>query len=121
MAKYTGKSQFEMGVSGGGTGGVGGGGSRGSMASRADARREIADTNNPKGKRMSDRELYQKGMGTKQEREAQNTEAAKKLASRISGGESLDDIFKFKKGGSVKKYAKGGGCELRGKTKGRMV
>jgi malate synthase len=27
----------------------------------------------------------------------------------------------LKKGGKVKKYAKGGGCELRGKTKGRMV
>lgn len=27
----------------------------------------------------------------------------------------------MKKGGKVKGYAKGGGCELRGKTKGRMV
>lgn len=28
---------------------------------------------------------------------------------------------KKKSGGSVKKYAKGGGCELKGKTKGRFV
>ena len=28
---------------------------------------------------------------------------------------------KKKCGGKVKKYARGGGCELRGKTKGRMV
>lgn len=27
----------------------------------------------------------------------------------------------YKKGGKVKKYARGGGCEVRGKTKGRMV
>lgn len=27
----------------------------------------------------------------------------------------------LKKGGKVKKFAKGGGCELRGKTRGRMV
>ena len=30
-------------------------------------------------------------------------------------------IIGKKKGGKVKSYAKGGGCELRGKTKGRMV
>jgi hypothetical protein len=28
---------------------------------------------------------------------------------------------KFKKGGKVKKYCRGGGIEVRGKTKGRMV
>jgi hypothetical protein len=27
----------------------------------------------------------------------------------------------MKKGGKVKKYAKGGGCETRGKTKGKMI
>jgi hypothetical protein len=27
----------------------------------------------------------------------------------------------MKKGGKVKKYSKGGGCEVRGKTKGKMV
>ena len=27
----------------------------------------------------------------------------------------------FKKGGKIAKYSRGGGCESRGKTKGRMV
>lgn len=46
-------------------------------------------------------------------------EAAKKAEKEYdkAGG----PLVKKAKGGKVKKYAKGGGCELRGKTKGRMV
>jgi len=46
-------------------------------------------------------------------------EAAKKAEKAYdkAGG----PLVKKKCGGKVKKYARGGGCELRGKTKGRMV
>lgn len=36
------------------------------------------------------------------------------------GQAEVDDGSAMKKGGKVKKYARGGGIELRGKTKGRM-
>ena len=39
-------------------------------------------------------------------------DALKKLGKSVIGR---------KKGGKVKSYAKGGGCELKGKTKGRFV
>ena len=47
-------------------------------------------------------------------------EAAAKKAEKDydkSGG----SLVKKAKGGKVKSYAKGGGCELKGKTKGRFV
>lgn len=47
-------------------------------------------------------------------------EAAAKKAEKAydkAGG----PLVKKAKGGKVKKYAKGGGCELKGKTKGRFV
>ena len=34
---------------------------------------------------------------------------------------AADGEGKMKKGGKVKKYAKGGGIEMKGKTKGKMV
>ena len=42
-------------------------------------------------------------------------------AAAMSGREMPVTGRPMKKGGAVKKYAKGGGCELRGKTKGKMV
>lgn len=40
--------------------------------------------------------------------------------NQLHGGKK-SDMAKLKCGGKVKKMAKGGGCELRGKTKGKMV
>lgn len=39
---------------------------------------------------------------------------------QLHGGKK-SDMSKLKCGGKVKKMAKGGGCEVRGKTKGKMV
>ena len=50
---------------------------------------------------------------------AQEQEHASTLA-RIAKQEAAE-AKKMKCGGSVKKYAKGGGIELRGKTKGKFV
>lgn len=39
-----------------------------------------------------------------------------------AGQAEVDDAsVGMKKGGKVKKYSRGGGCEVRGKTKGRFV
>tara|TARA_R110000868_G_scaffold112176_4_gene302301 strand:+ start:9728 stop:10438 length:711 start_codon:yes stop_codon:yes gene_type:complete len=51
---------------------------------------------------------------------------AKTMASRGGAGFNApdlsgDDVYGAKKGGSVKTFAKGGGCEIKGKTKGRMI
>jgi tartrate dehydratase alpha subunit/fumarate hydratase class I-like protein len=51
---------------------------------------------------------------------------AKTMASRGDTGFNApnmmdDNAYGAKKGGSVKTFAKGGGCELKGKTKGRMI
>lgn len=104
---------------------------RGSRSSKADARREIADTNFPKGRRTTAREDYLAGRGTRAEQKERTESMAKGIAARLSTGESLDDIFGMKKGGQVKKMAKGGsvssaskradGCAVKGKTKGRMI
>jgi len=42
-------------------------------------------------------------------------------AAAMSGREMPVTGRPMKKGGKVKKYAKGGGCEVRGKTKGKMI
>ncbi len=44
-----------------------------------------------------------------------NEKAFKDYEKRRESGED------YKKGGSVKKFARGGGCEVRGKTRGRIV
>jgi hypothetical protein len=47
---------------------------------------------------------------------------AKAKATTVPVGQSEDDMSIGKKcGGKVKKYARGGGIEVRGKTKGRMI
>ena len=51
---------------------------------------------------------------------------AKTMASRGGTGFNApdlsgDEVYGAKKGGCVKKFAKGGGCEVKGKTKGRMI
>lgn len=50
---------------------------------------------------------------------AQEKEHASTLA-RIAKQEA-EEAAKMRRGGKVKKYARGGGVELRGKTKGRIV
>jgi hypothetical protein len=112
----------ELEAGGGGTPMIGGNiSARGSMSSKADARREIADLNNPKGKRSSAREDYIAGKGTRAEQKAQFESAGKKLGERMAAGESLDDIFGMKKGGMVKSKSsaskRADGCCVRGKTR----
>lgn len=60
-----------------------------------------------------------KEASTKTMGDYEKEEAAKKAEKEYTkaGG----PLVKKAKGGKVKKYAKGGGCEVRGKTKGRMV
>jgi hypothetical protein len=117
----------ELEAGGGGTPMIGGNiSARGSMQSKADARREIADLNNPKGKRSSDRDKYLAGKGTKSEREAETKEASQKLAAKMSAAkaegksfdQAMDSIFGFKKGGKVSSASKrADGCCVRGKTR----
>jgi len=40
--------------------------------------------------------------------------------SQLHGGKK-SDLAALKKGGKVKKYCRGGGIEVRGKTRGKMV
>ena len=45
-----------------------------------------------------------------------------KKEATVPVGQSEDDMSIGKKcGGKIKKYARGGGIELRGKTRGRMI
>lgn len=117
----------ELEAGGGGTPMIGGNiSTRGSMSSRADARREIADLNSPKGKKSSAREDYIAGKGTRAEQQARTEAAGEKLAAKMSAakaeGKSFDDamdsIFGFKKGGKVSSASKrADGCAVRGKTR----
>jgi hypothetical protein len=61
--------------------------------------------------------------GTEKDMDPQFTEAVKRARKKEL---ELEEGAYFKKGGSVKKYAKGGsvrggGCEMRGKTRGKFV
>lgn len=66
-----------------------------------------------------------KGMGDKAKAAAERMQTAKKPAGKMSKG--LSDLMSdtkapgMKKGGSCKKYARGGGVEVRGKTKGKFI
>lgn len=66
-----------------------------------------------------------KGKETKGEelKEARAIKSGKITPEEYARGEKMEEAKKMKKGGScgMKKYAKGGGIEVRGKTKGRMV
>ena len=60
-----------------------------------------------------------KEASTKTMGDYEKEEAAKKAEKEYTkaGG----PLVKKAKGGKVKSYAKGGGCEIKGKTKGRFV
>lgn len=54
-------------------------------------------------------------------KEAKAIKAGKITPSEYAKGEKMEEAKKMKCGGGVKKYARGGGIEVRGKTKGKMV
>lgn len=56
-------------------------------------------------------------------KEAKAIKSGKITPREYAKGEKMEDAKKMKKGGScgMKKYAKGGGIERKGKTKGKMV
>jgi len=86
----------------------------------------------PDGKMMKDSDMPKKkmkmiGMGYKEGGKAdmaQDKKTAKKAVGmhekQLHGGKK-SDLAKLKMGGMAKKMAKGGGIEVRGKTKGAMV
>ena len=86
----------------------------------------------PDGKMMKDSDMPKKkmkmiGMGYKEGGKAdmaQDKKTAKKAVGmhekQLHGGKK-SDLAKLKMGGMAKKMAKGGGIEVRGKTKGTMV
>lgn len=53
-----------------------------------------------------------------EEMKAQDKKTPDSTQAKIN---KLTDYSGYKKGGKVKCMARGGGCEVRGKTKGRMV
>ncbi len=53
-------------------------------------------------------------------KEAKAIKAGKITPMQYAKGEKMEEAKKMKCGGSVKKYAKGGGIEIKGKTKGKM-
>lgn len=53
-------------------------------------------------------------------KEARAIKKGKITPMQYAKGEKMEDEKKMKCGGSVKKYAKGGGIEIRGKTRGKM-
>ena len=54
-------------------------------------------------------------------KEAKAIKAGKITPAEYAKGEKMEEAKKMNKGGSCKKYARGGGIEVRGKTKGRFV
>ena len=54
-------------------------------------------------------------------KEAKAIKSGKITPSEYAKGEKSEEAKKMKCGGSTKKYARGGGIEVRGKTKGRMI
>ena len=54
-------------------------------------------------------------------KEAKAIKSGKITPTEYAKGEKMEEAKKMKCGGKVKKYARGGGIEVRGKTKGRLV
>ena len=54
-------------------------------------------------------------------KEAKAIKSGKITPQQYAKGEKMEEAKKMKCGGKVKKYARGGGIEVRGKTKGKMV
>jgi hypothetical protein len=52
--------------------------------------------------------------------EAKAIKKGKITPMQYAKGEKMEDTKKMKCGGAVKKYAKGGGIELKGKTRGKV-
>jgi hypothetical protein len=122
MKKYTGKSEFDVGASGGGTGSGGSGATR--MGNVVKDRRYYAD------QLEKARELSKKAdekSSYKRPTAVRDTALDKEIGRRSLGGNRgratgrAPMLDEYKKGGKVKCMSKGGGCELRGKTKGRMI
>ena len=53
--------------------------------------------------------------------EAKAIKSGKITPQQYAKGEKSEEAKGMKKGGKVKKYARGGGIESRGKTKGRFI
>ena len=64
-----------------------------------------------------------KGKDTKGEelKEAKAIKSGKITPMQYAKGEKMEDTKKMKCGGDVKKMARGGGIEIKGKTKGKFV
>ena len=54
-------------------------------------------------------------------KEAKAIKSGKITPQQYAKGEKMEEAKGMKKGGACKKYARGGGIEVRGKTKGKMV
>ena len=54
-------------------------------------------------------------------KEAKAIESGKISPAEYAKGEKMEEAKKMKCGGKVKKYSRGGGIEVRGKTRGKMV
>lgn len=53
-------------------------------------------------------------------KEAKAIKSGKITPQQYAKGEKMEEAKKMKCGGGVKKYARGGGIEVRGKTKGKI-
>lgn len=79
---------------------------------------------NKGGKTMALSKLFKgKESYSEELKEAKAIKSGKITPQEYARGEKMEKEVKvkMKKGGSVKCMAKGGGCEVKGKTKGRMV
>jgi uncharacterized protein YaiL (DUF2058 family) len=126
--KYIGKSQMDMGVGGGGSGGMGGGSKpsgrmgnakKAAVRAKVDAKDAAAEAR--RQRRLE--KLTEKRHAKNSELEEANTPEGIAYRKQLydMGITTSDFDLGFKKGGKVKCMARGGGCEVRGKTKGRMV
>jgi hypothetical protein len=61
------------------------------------------------------KESYKEELG-----EAKAIKAGKITPKQYAKGEKMESTKKMKCGGAVKKYARGGGIEVKGKTKGKV-
>lgn len=128
MAKYDGKNQIDVGAGGGGMGSGAGNISSGRMGTVVKDRQYYADQL-AKAKELSkqaDKKTFEKSGGIPPAPK-RNIAKDMEIGSRSLGGNKgratsrAPMLDEYKKGGKVKSYAKGGGCEIKGKTKGRMV